>query len=381
MKQSIKKLHVTLMLATFLAIALVCFPMVYSRELSAPEKAMAFLTDVVKLDMAKYNITLLRHLRYPSNLSSPSDEGIIYRLESNGSKFEAVAEFKKNRLNSFKIYMLEGSELFYAELPHANMLDAAKGLIKRYQTFSGDSYFQPMRNMLDAVTELKPMTMTSGNVKLRIRNNGPRMYIEWVYTANGFDIERKRIVFTFLDGSFERFGNSWDFYSVGTTELKVSREEAIRIAREATQKYSWRVGPAGEVMITNFTILDSRVSAELSWEVRENNTLYPWWNIFLYLDRVYPGNVYCIQVTLWGDTGEVDHIQAIGHLGIPPTEPTPTPPTQPTPTPPTPPPEPPTDTSTNKTKLNPTPIIMAASIISVATIGIAFYKKKKNRLQ
>lgn len=377
MRQSFKKLHVALVLATFLAIALVRFPTTYSRELTAPEKAMAFLTDVVKIDIAKYDIKLLSHLRYPSNLSSPSDEGIIYRLESNGSKFQAVAEFKNGRLNFFKMYMLEGSTLFYAELPPANMLDAARGLIKRYQTFSGDAYLQPMCDMLDAVTELKPMTMTSGNVKLRIRNNGPRMYVEWVYTANGFDIERKRIVLAFLDGSFERFSNSWDFYSVGTTELKVSREEAIRIAMEAAQKYSWRVGPAGEVMVTNFTILDSPVSAELSWEVRENNTLYPWWNIFLYLDRVYPGNVYCIQVTLWGDTSQIDHIQAIGHLGIPPTEPTPTSPTQPTP--PTPPPQPPTDTSTDKTKLNPTQIIMAASIISAATIGIAFYKKKKNR--
>jgi hypothetical protein len=44
---------------------------------------------------------------------------------------------------------------------------------------------------------------------------------------------------------------------------------------------------------------------------RENNTLYPWWDIRLYLDKLYLSMVSGFQVTLWADTGKITHIETI----------------------------------------------------------------------
>jgi len=44
-------------------------------------------------------------------------------------------------------------------------------------------------------------------------------------------------------------------------------------------------------------------------------TLYPLWRIRLYLDKLYPGNVYGIYVMLWADTGEIYKVQEMMLMG------------------------------------------------------------------
>jgi hypothetical protein len=231
-----------------------------------------------------------------------------------------------------------------------------------------------MQDMLNTVTEMKPMNVTWGDVTLRIRFDEGFTYVDWIPIVNGVEISRNRMNLRFLGGVFKSFQDNWNLYNIGTTELKVSREEAIRIAKEHAKSYSWRLAGADDTTITGFTILDSPVSAEWSMEIRENNTLYPWWNIYLYLDKVYEGNVYAIQVTLWGDTGEVTHIQAISHMGTSPNQSPTTPTTEP---PSSTQPQQGTDSAVN------VPVIAAtasvAAIIAVATAAVVIKRRRKRK--
>ncbi|MEM3054094.1 MAG: hypothetical protein QXM52_00110 [Candidatus Bathyarchaeia archaeon] len=331
----------------------------YSPESVASEKALTFLKDIVMLDLRSYNVKLAKYNNYFDHISRYVVEEISYNLTCSRNTIEAVFEFMNGTLIFCKLYRTADSKIYFQTSP-TNILDAIKGLMRRYQAYSGAAYLQKMRDMLDTVTELKPMASTSGNVKLRIRNNGPYTYIEWIYTANGIDVERKRVIFAFYNGFFERFADTWDLYKVGTTDLKVSRDEAIRIAREYAYTHPYTFGGVP----VNFTILDEPVSAELSMEPREGYTLYPWWNIRLYLDKVYPGNVGSIQVTLWADTGEVTHCEAISIGGTPI---------------PTPPSEPPTESApdSSSSQNNPNPLFILAAIIVVAIAFIAIKKKRK----
>jgi hypothetical protein len=67
-----------------------------------------------------------------------------------------------------------------------------------------------------------------------------------------------------------------------------------------------------ETEITDFEIVDGSIKAELKTRSRETLTWCPYWNVELYLDRSYPGDVYAIQVGIWADSGEVFLCKQIG---------------------------------------------------------------------
>jgi len=316
---SIKKVYVALVLAVFLAFMLVQMPPTYSAEVTNPEKALTFLTDVVKLDMTEYNVTRVSNfVEYPTDLGGIAQEEVTYTLESNGSKLDASFRFRNNFLSWCKLYILEGSPLYAQQ--STNVLDAAKGLLDRYQAYMGGaSYLQTMHNMLDTITETKTMTTTSGNVKLTI-SNGAYAYTEWMYTSNGIDFDRKRIHFSFENGAFRSFRDDWDLYKIGSDSLDVPKEEAISIARDYAKTVTWKLYMENGTWVeVKDALVDEHVEAELLIGTsREPLTLYPYWRIQLYFDWIYQGNVYGITVALWADTGEILYYEPMAFLGDPP---------------------------------------------------------------
>ncbi|MEM2912348.1 MAG: hypothetical protein QW146_07580 [Candidatus Bathyarchaeia archaeon] len=98
MNSSLKRLHVAFVLAVVLALLLVQVPKAYSAELAAPEKALTFLKDVVKLDMTKYTATLGSYRDYPPDSGGISVVYLKYTLTSAGSKLDVICRFINNSL-------------------------------------------------------------------------------------------------------------------------------------------------------------------------------------------------------------------------------------------------------------------------------------------
>jgi len=324
----------------------------YSEELSAPEKALSFLRDVVRLDMTKYDVKQVRNLDYPSDLTGLAQERVIITLESGESKLDVICGFRKNALSDCTLYVLEGSPLFAQ--PSTNVLDAAKGFLDRHLTYSGASYLQTMRDMLDSVNETKTVTTTSGNVKLEVSIEGDDASIYWIYTVNGLDIDRNNIRLSFRYGSFESFRDDWNLYKVGSTDVNVSEEEAIEIAMSRAKNHSWRVWVGEWIEVKDFNIVKEHIKIKLGFGEKEPFILYPYWHILLPLDKVYPGYVTCISVALWADTAEIAYCQELGGGG-----------------------EPPTDDPTGQTSVDPTPLLIAVPVVVAIMLGVAFYRRKK----
>ena len=59
------------------------------------------------------------------------------------------------------------------------------------------------------------------------------------------------------------------------------------------------------VEIFGFNVTEERTVTQLAPVLRESDTLYPSWNVMLYLNQTYPGSVYALSVNLWADSGEV----------------------------------------------------------------------------
>ena len=134
--------------------------------------------------------------------------------------------------------------------------------------------------------------------------------IQWAYISDNIDFQSKSLVLNFDDyGFLEMLSDDWHIFKVGSTEVKVSKEEAINIAIEYAEDYSWTVN---DVEVNNFTIVAETVSATLWPHSREDPlTLLPYWYVTLYLDRIYPDRVDRLAVGLWADTGEVNICQQL----------------------------------------------------------------------
>jgi len=276
----------------------------------SPDKVLAFLRDVVYLDMTKYVATLESNtVEYRSDWGGIVEEILKYSLTYAGSKVDVTLRFRDTTLSSYYLHVLEGTP-YYSQLQPTNILDAAKDILERYHKYSGASHLEAMRNMLETVNETGDFETTSGNLKLIISNKGNTVKIQFVYTTNNIDFQAKSVVLIFDNyGFLETLSDDWSLFKVGSTEVNVSKEEAINLAMEYAKDYSWTVNG---VIINNFTLVEESASAELWPHPREEPlALIPYWYVTIYLDRIYPERVDRIAVGLWADTGEVSICQTL----------------------------------------------------------------------
>ena len=320
----LKKPQTALVLSVVLAVSLVQMPRVYSTEPTAPEKVLTFLKDVVKLDMTKYIATLVSNwVDYPPHWGGLAQEDVTYDLAwANETKLYVTCKLRDKTLYSCGLEVLKGS-LIYAEPQPTNVLDRAKVLLERYQTYSGASYLQTMRNMLDTVTELKNITITLGNVKLTTSSQEvqsdptveaiKRTLFEWMYTVNGVDAPQNVVSFTFDQGLFKSFHDDWNLYKIGSTAVNVSKEEAINMAMNAAKNYTLKIW-MNEWIEVKFNIVDEPVTAELFMYPRETLTVYPFWCIQLYFDKLYY-SAYGIGVGIWADTKQIKYCESLSYGG------------------------------------------------------------------
>jgi hypothetical protein len=293
-----------LILMLVLVFPLLQVPTAYSAELTTEEKALAFLEDVVMLDMKKYNVTVRTGFEnYSTSWGVLPLGGARCNLESDDSKLRASFRFENYTLTYFHLYVYDGSPLF-TQLPSANFLERADAFLGRYQDYLGTSECQELRNMLSTVTEEKNLTTTVNNVRFELTKYSSSAELRWDITFDGADYTR--LSFYFMSSGEFGFSDTRNLYEIGSTDLNVSREEAISIARERAAYLPWKAGMGNEtVEVTAYTIVDEPVGAALYTRCREPLVLYPYWSVTLYLDKVYPGNVIGFTFEIWADTGEI----------------------------------------------------------------------------
>jgi DNA-binding transcriptional ArsR family regulator len=276
----------------------------------SPVKVLTFLQDVIHLDMTKYSATVSSNtVEYRSDLGGIIEEIFIYTLTYEGSKVDVTLRFRNNTLSRYYLYVLEGTP-FYSQLQPNNIIDATKELLGRYHEYSGASYLDVMKNMLETADEADDFVTISGNMKLIMSTEGNKVKMQWLYTSNNIDFQAKSLVLSFDNyGFLEILSDDWSLFQVGSTEVNVSKEDAISIARDFAKNYSWT---ANGVEVNNFNIVEEPVLAELWPHTREKPLiLIPYWYVTLYLDRVYPDRVDRLAVGLWADTGEVSSCQTL----------------------------------------------------------------------
>ena len=279
---------------------------------STTDKSLIFLRDIVQIDLSKYQVTLnSRTVEDRPDLGDIIEEIFKYSLVNSDSKFDIVMRFRNNHFSSYHISVLEGFPPYapkYVQSELKDIIEVTRELIEKYKSGTGDPYLEEIRRLLSLANETN-YELTLDNAKLRITINGDNAEVLILYTVNGIDFSSKSLRLVFQNHALRELSDDWFLYKIGGTEVNVSKEEAVQIARNAAEDFEWN---ASGVQVSNFDVLNEPVSALFFPHPRtEPLTLVPYWYITLYLDRTYPGEVNSITVGIWADTGVVANIQAL----------------------------------------------------------------------
>ncbi|PVX27656.1 MAG: hypothetical protein CW716_01170 [Candidatus Bathyarchaeum sp.] len=310
------------LLATFtLNTSLVCNA-TPQEESTAPEKTLTLIENVVGLDMETYNTTLDLNTQ-DLYLDSLPQESLQYTIDSGDSKVEVICNFVNKKLQLMSLHPLNGSTPLQQ---HADVVSAAKAFLVNYQADSGASYLEQMTNMLDLVNANENSTHVVEDTKLEVIVTQDSTTFRWSPAANGVEVMYKWVIVNFENGSLALFMDNWELYTIDSYDIAISEEQAIDIAMDATKDYSWTVHMGEEspsVEVTEFTVdgvsetklTFSNYPSKTESRNEDPSTLYPVWNIKLYFDKLYRGNVYGLNIAIWADTGEVNEVCTMIWMG------------------------------------------------------------------
>ncbi len=275
--------------------------------------AEIIIQDVLQIDTSKYHVALSSDtVQSRSDLNGVIEEIMRYSLVNNASRFDLTLRFRNGHFSLLQISQLEGAPSFplvYTQRQPPDVLQSCQGLLDRYRSAFGDSYMDQI-NMLMASAVDSNADQTLGNSKLQFSSYNSDADVLLMYTNNGTDFQAKRMHLVYTNNILTEFSDDWFLYKVGSTQVNISEQKVVLIAKNAAKDYSWI---ANGNQVTDFQILDNPVSALFYPKARTSDalTLYPYWYVTLYLDKTYAGGISGIAVGVWADTGQIASIQAL----------------------------------------------------------------------
>lgn len=310
-----KKNWVAFILASIVAVSFVQLPSLCSAQTSdSASKVTIFLRDVAMIDVEKYDIsdTIGPLVDYEVFEGIPYTSGKL-TLTSETSIIDVLYNFVDDSLTSCTIEPVYGSVKHIQPAP-SNLVDAATIFLQKYQVYADDSSIAAIKNTLVSVDTAENTTKIVGDVRLEISNTDLWTSFQWEKTYNGAVYPGLGV--GFKNGEIYYFGQGMSYYTMGNTDVDITKEQAIEIALKQTESYSYTYQ---DQKIENFNIVKDSIVAELEVKSRYKSfELYPLWKVDLPLDDIYPGEVYFIRANLWADTGEIIDIRPLGGGGYDP---------------------------------------------------------------
>ena len=238
-----------------------------------------------------------------------AEEVLRYSLTSSESNLDAILRFRNNHFSRYQLNPIESSPILTQSQP-SDLLENAKAALNRYKTYSGDPYLDEMSRLLVTLTKAENTEITQGNLKLKVTVSGAgNGEFQWLYTESGIDYPSKSLDMIFENRLLTQMTDGYFLFTVGSTNLSISQDQAISIAKNYAKTLTWNIDGKP---VTGFTVLDTPVSVELAPHPRTGSTgLIPYWYVVMRLDRVYSGGINTLTVGIYADTGQVANVQML----------------------------------------------------------------------
>jgi len=272
-------------------------------------KVANFMRNITHIDTYSYTISLLSDtITWRTDFGGVAEEVMQYSLTSSTSNLNVNFRFRDGHFSRYELDMIESSPIFAQTEPY-DVLQNAKGILNRYKAYSGDAYLTDMSNLLATVNATGNTEVTQGNVKLQITVSGSSVMFFWMYTENGIDYQAKGLQMAFQGNVLTTMTDGYFLFTKGSTDLSVSREEAITIAENYVKTLTWSI--EGK-QVSGFNAVDPPLSVQLVPHTRGNSVaLIPYWYVEMSLDKIYEGGINKVTVGIYADTGQVADVQML----------------------------------------------------------------------
>ena len=206
----------------------------------------------------------------------------------------------------------------------------------------GDFSYDQMSSILSAEAGVGGnFTVTSGNMLFEVLDTDDSTQFSWIYTDTDVESCPKWVTIGVKNGILHWVVDYWQLYSVGSTSVNFSKDEAIDIALEVARAYAYRMGlNESSLSVGNFNVTNVRwgflafMGSVRADNVRSDNPLeiYPVWQFGIAFDKWY-GYMYGLEVGIWADTGEVRLVHEAWSMMLPDDPNIPSPSVEPSPNP------------------------------------------------
>jgi DNA-binding transcriptional ArsR family regulator len=273
------------------------------------DKVANFLQNVTHLAINNYTISLLGNtLQWRTDFGGVAEEVIQYSLTSSRSNLNVDFRFRNSHFSRYELDMIESSPIFAQTQPN-DVLQNAKNILSRYKMFSGDAYLTNMSDLLATVSKISNTAITQGNVKLQITVSGSTVVFFWMFTEDEVDFQAKGLQMIFQNNVLTTMTDGYFLFTVGTTKLSVSRDQAVNIAKDYVKTLTWTID--GQ-QVSNFNVKDQPFSVQLVPHNRGDSVaLIPYWYVQLSLTKIYAGGINEVAIGIYADTGEVSDVQML----------------------------------------------------------------------
>ncbi len=273
------------------------------------DKVANFLQNVTQIDTTNYTISLLSNtMKWQTYIGGVAEEGIQYSLGSAKSNLNVNFRFRNNHFSLYQLAMIESSPIF-AQIQPNDVLQNAKGVLARYEAYSGDAYLTNMSNLIDTVNATTNTAVTQGDMKLQITVSAGSVTFLWMYTQDGIDFQAKGLQMIFQNNILTSMTDGYFLFTIGSTSLATSRQQAIDIAQNYVKTLTWTI--EGQ-QVSHFSVEGQPFSVQLVPHTRGDSVaLIPYWYVEMKLAATYGGGINEVTVGIYADTGKVSDVQML----------------------------------------------------------------------
>lgn len=283
--------------------------------------ALDFLGHVLEIDISEYAVSTFRSSETAIPGSVRRQTNVRVELNNSVSTFVCVMTFIDGRFWFYRADTAFGS-ISRVEQASDDCLAIVKKTIKQYQEHFNATYCSEFVQMLDSYLQThgastENATLENANAVMTIDRRSDesadsvRNRIDWFYKINNeFKIPFRSIqIVTTGAGLITRLTDNIGVYNVVTTNIALSKDEAIEIARPYIESYARQYNQA--IREINATL---GFVGDVASKRGDKFSVYPQWAVMGTYDKVNGENVVGYAVMLWADNGVVHHHGPQGSL-------------------------------------------------------------------
>jgi hypothetical protein len=275
------------------------------------DKVLSFFKNVTKIDTSAYIVSMDDNdIVWRTDLGGMAEENMKYAFQDiHLNKITVDLRFRNNHLSRYDLHMTESTPIFAQPQP-GDVLQNAKFTLARYRAYSGDDYLSKMAALLETVDRIENnKVVVEGNYKLIIYTDAGTVLFQWSHIENGIDFQTKGLQMVFQNNILTTLIDGYFQYTVGNTNLVVSEEKAIEMAKNHVKTLTYNI--EGQP-VSGFTVQNEPLSVQQVPHTRGNAVaLFPYWFVELGLNQIYAGGINVVTVGIYADTGQIADVQML----------------------------------------------------------------------